>query len=155
MITGRCWTRLARAIPGFTAVVESNVTAIGVRHLDEDEAAAFHASAVRRVGIQSLRTDAPHPLSQRLVSEPAYLHLDLDVLDPEEGRMNEFAAPDGLRLDELKWCLAQVANSDSIQAASVTALDPATDVTGQAAGSAIGAVLGLVAAVAASSRFQR
>jgi hypothetical protein len=52
--------------------------------------------------------------------------------------MNEFAAPDGLSVDELKWCLAQIAGSQSIRAASVTAYDPAADAAGRAAGSATG-----------------
>jgi hypothetical protein len=79
---------------------------------------------------------------------------DLDVLDPVEGRMNEFAAPDGLSLEDLQWCLAQVARGQPIRAASVTSFDPASDVTGRAATSAVGAILALVAAVAASSRSQ-
>jgi arginase family enzyme len=66
--------------------------------------------------------------------------------------MNEFAAPDGLSVDELKWCLAQIAGSQSIRAASVTAYDPAADAAGRAAGSATGSVFALVAAIAASSR---
>ncbi len=155
-VTGRCWSGLARAIPGFRSVVEDNVTAIGVRDLDEDEAPAFHASDVRRVDVHSLRTDLPKTLSNqgRIADSPAYVHLDLDVLDPVEGRMNEFAAPDGLSLDNLKWCLAQVASSQSIRAASVTAFDPGSDVTGRAATTAVGAILALVAAAAASLRSQ-
>jgi arginase len=153
-VTGRCWARLAHAIPGFSAVLESNVTAIGVRDLDEDEATALRASDVRRVDVHSLRTDLPKTLSNRGrdADSSAYVHLDLDVLDPIEGPMNEFAAQGGLSVDDLKWCLAQIAGSQAVRAASVTAYDPAADATGRAAGSAIGSVLALVAAIAASSR---
>ena len=156
-VTGRCWSGLARAIPGFRSVVEGNVTAIGVRDLDDDEAAAFQASDMTRVDVHSLRTDLPKMLSSqgRISDSPAYVHLDLDVLDPVEGRMNEFAAPDGLSLDDLKWCLAQVASRQPIRAASVTAFDPASDVTGRAATAAVGAILALVAAAAASSVHKR
>jgi len=155
-VTGRCWSGLARAIPGFRSVVESDVTAIGARDLDEDEAAALQASDVRRVNVPSLRTDLPKTAAnQRCIDDwPAYVHLDLDVLDPVEGRMNEFAAPDGLRLEDRQWCLAQVARHQPIRAASVTSFDPASDVTGRAATSAVGVILALVAAVAASSRSQ-
>jgi arginase len=151
-VTGRCWSGLARAIPGFTSIAERNVTAIGVRDLDEEEAAAFHASDVRRVDVHSLRADLPKTLSgqERIAHSPAYVHLDLDVLDPSEGRMNEFAAPNGLSLDDLNWCLAQIASSQPIRAASVTAFDPASDVTGRATPAAVGAILALVAAAAAS-----
>ena len=65
--------------------------------------------------------------------------------------MNDFAAPDGLSMDDLTWCLAGIAHRHCIHAASVTAYDPAADTTGRAARSAIGAVVALVAAVAASS----
>ena len=65
--------------------------------------------------------------------------------------MNEFAAPDGLSLDDLKWCLAQIASRQPIRAASVTAFDPACDVTGRAVPAAVGAILALVAAAAASA----
>ena len=153
-VTGRCWARLASAIPGFRPVPESTVTAIGVRDLDGEEATAFRASGIGRIEVQSLRTDLPKILSRQkhIANSPAYVHLDLDALDPIEGRMNEFAAPDGLTLDELKWCLAQIARSHPVRAASVTAYDPTIDVSGRAAASAIGAVLALVAAAAACSR---
>jgi arginase len=155
-VTGRCWSGLMRAIPGFRSVVEGHVTAIGVRDLDEDEAAAFEASDVRRVDVHVLRTDLPKTLSNQegIADSPAYVHLDLDVLDPVEGRMNEFATPEGLSLDDLNWCLAQIANSQPIRAASVTAFDPASDVTGRAATAAVDAILALVAAATASSRSQ-
>ena len=155
-VTGRCWSGLARAIPGFSSVLEDNVTTIGVRDLDEEEAAVFEASDVRRVNVHSLRVGLAKTLSnqERIADLPAYVHLDLDVLDPVEGRMNEFAAPDGLSLDDLKWCLAQVASRLPIRAASVTAFDPTSDPTGRAATAAVGAILALVAAAAASSRPQ-
>jgi len=152
-VTGRCWSGLARAIPGFRSVIEGNITSIGVRDLDEDEAAAFQASDLRRVDVSSLRTDCRRLYRIREYrSAPAYVHLDLDVLDPVEGRMNEFAAPDGLSLDDLKWCLAQVAISQPIRAASVTAFDPASDVTGRAATPQSAVIVALVAAAAASAR---
>jgi arginase len=155
-VTGRCWSGLARAIPGFRSVGEGSVTAIGVRDLDEEEAAALQASDVRRVNVPSLRADLPKILSNhgRISDSPAYVHVDLDVLDPVEGRMNEFAVPDGLRLDDLEWCLAQIASRQPIRAASVTAFDPARDATGRATATAVRAVLTLVAAAAASLRSQ-
>jgi Arginase family len=100
------------------------------------------------------RRESPKTLSNQgcIAGSPAYVHLDLDVLDPVEGRMNEFAAPDGLSPDDLKRCLAQIASSQPIRAASVTAFDPASDTTGRAAMVAMAAILALVAAAAASAR---
>jgi arginase family enzyme len=99
------------------------------------------------VNHHSLRTEFSKTLSHQggIADLPAYVHLDLDVLDPVEGRMNEFAAPDGLSLDDLKWCFAQIARRQPIRAASVTSFDPARDVTGRAATAAAGAIVALVA----------
>jgi arginase len=142
-VTGRCWAGLTHAIPGFRPVPESIVTAIGVREFDEEEAIAFQACGVPLLDGRSLRTELLQHLSERppISKPPAYVHLDLDVLDPVEGRMNHSAAPDGLSVDDLNWSLARVADSHCILAASVTAYDPAADTTGQAQRSAIGAVL--------------
>ena len=155
-VTGRCWSGLARAIPGFESVAEGHVTAIGVRDLDEEEAASFQRSDVKCVDHHSLRTDFSKTLANQggIADVPAYVHVDLDVLDPVEGRMNGFAVPDGLSLDDLKWCFAQIASRQAIRAASVTAFDPASDVTGRAATAAVGAILALVATSAASARSQ-
>jgi hypothetical protein len=62
-VTGLCWSGLARVIPGFRSVPDGNVTTIGVRDLDEEEAAAINASGVRRVEVDSLRADLHGALS--------------------------------------------------------------------------------------------
>jgi hypothetical protein len=56
--TRECDTRLQ-------SVPERNVTAIGVRDLDEEEATAFRASDIRRVEVQSLRADLPKTLAKQ------------------------------------------------------------------------------------------
>ena len=74
-VTGRCWTGLTRAIPGFTPVPESNVTAIGVRDLDEGEAMASQTCGLTHVAGRSVRADLSQHLSQRLPGSktPAYV----------------------------------------------------------------------------------
>ena len=82
-VTGRCWSGLARVIPGFRSVAEGIVTTIGVRDLDE-ESGALNASDVRRVEVDSLRADLPR-LYRISVVTCQLCSLDLDVLDPVEG----------------------------------------------------------------------
>ena len=90
-VTGRCWQNLSRDIPGFAAISQQNVTAIGVRDLDEEEALAFHGSAIRQVSVPTLGQELSTVLAERgLAGETAYLHVDLDVLDPRRG-MNQFS----------------------------------------------------------------
>jgi arginase len=152
-ITGRCWTRLVREIPGFTAVREDDVVAIGVRDLDAEEAVALQASSVRRVGARTLRHELSTAMAERhLTRKPAYLHVDLDVLDPSEGRVNQFSTPGGLQLSELRWAMETIANGCQIRAASLTAFDPASDDTGRASLTAVTAAVMLVDAVSRHRR---
>jgi arginase family enzyme len=90
-------------------------------------------------------------LRQHDAEIPGYVHVDLDVLDPAEGRMNEFAAGGGLSAQDLHWCLELIFSCRFIRAASLTAYDPAADVSGDAGRSALRAVDSIVAAAAAHS----
>jgi arginase len=60
-----------------------------------------------------------------------YLHLDLDVLDPAEGRVNEYAAPGGLDAGAVAQVVAAVGERFAVRAAAVTAYDPAADPEGR------------------------
>jgi arginase len=137
-LTGRCWTQLAARIPGFRAVPEGQVSLIGARDLDPLEAAALRRSAVRRVPVSTLRPDLQAVLDGIGPGAPSYLHLDLDVLDPREGPVNPYASPDGLSRAEVEWALETIGRATTIEAAALTAFDPATDVTGAACQAALG-----------------
>jgi arginase family enzyme len=73
-----------------------------------------------------------------------YLHVELDVLDPTEGRVNPFAVPGGLTRADVTWAVGAIAASLPLGAASLTFFDPASDPTGRASDAALG--LGLVRA---------
>jgi arginase len=63
----------------------------------------------------------------------AYLHVDLDVLDPSEGRANRFAADGGLTVAELTGAIELVFERLLVRAAAITAYDPALDSDGRMA----------------------
>ena len=151
--TGRCWTQLTPAIPGFVPVPEAAVTLIGARDLDDGEAAALRASAVRCVGGQELRARLATILDADRSARPtSYLHMDLDVLDPRHGRINCYATPNGLDLSDIEWALARITAAVDVRAASLTAFDPASDVTGRACESALAVAVGLVDAVSRQTK---
>ena len=151
-VTGRCWTQLTNAIPGFVPVPEAGVTLIGARDVDDGEAAALRASAVRCVGVQELRAQLPTILAADTSARPAsYLHLDLDVLDPRHGRINCYATPDGLDPGDIEWAVASIAQAVHVQASSLTAFDPAIDVTGRACASALAVAVSLIEAVSGAA----
>jgi arginase len=147
-VTGRCWRNLARGIPGFAAIPEQNVTVVGVRDLDEEEAIALRASAIRRVPVSMLRQELPTALTDPAIAgKTAYLHVDLDVLDPGEGRMNQFATRAGFALPELAWAVAMIAERTIVRAGALTAFDPASDATGKARRTAVAVAVALTDAL--------
>jgi arginase family enzyme len=67
--------------------------------------------------------------------EPAptglYLHLDLDVLDSEEARVNIYSVPDGLSAGELTAQVRSLLDTRPVRAVSLTAYDPECDSEGR------------------------
>jgi arginase len=66
-----------------------------------------------------------------------YVHIDLDVLDRDEVRANQFAAPSGPTVAEMTDVLRAVGARIPVAAVAVTAYDPTFDPEGRAAGAAI------------------
>ena len=142
-VTGRCWRALAGCVPGFAPVDPSRVWLLGARDLDALEAEALRASPIRRVPASQL--DAPLAEAAGALPGPRSLHLDLDVLDPRDGRVNRFQAPDGVRADALVRLCAALAARASPAAVTLSAYDPAHDGDGRAARVAIAVVEALLA----------
>jgi arginase len=134
VLLGRCWREMSAGVQGFTPVAEENVVLVGARDLDPAEAEYLDHSRVGRVTVEQVThgdalTEALDALSQRV--EQVYLHLDLDVHDPEEGAANAFAAPHGLSASAVRGVIAAVAAHLPIAALSITAYDPAHDPEGR------------------------
>ncbi len=132
VVTGRCWSQLASSVAGFRAVPECKVLLIGARDLDPLERQQLAASKVTLIPPQQVPGSASDELTalRRRVHD-LYVHIDLDVIDPGEARANAFAAPHGLRINELCSLLADVAGKFRIRAVSLTAYDPSEDPEGR------------------------
>ena len=117
----------------------------GARHLDPEEEAALSASNIERVSADLLRTDMHEIFARRRIDmRDVYLHIDLDVLDPSEGRANNFAAPNGLRSRELHDVVNEIGGAFLIRAAAITAFDPTHDSDGRMCETAIGLVAAVI-----------
>lgn len=130
--TGRCWTQMATAIPGFRPVPESRVCLMGARDVDPAEADLLRASVCTVLPPRELDarlSDALDTLRTR--AGTVYLHIDLDVLDPSEGRANAFAAPDGLRLAQVIGIIHALRQRFELGAVALTAYDPSSDPDGR------------------------
>jgi arginase len=89
---GRCWGRLAATVSGFYPVPEKQVVLVGAREFDPMERTLLGNSDVhlidsQRIRDQGLQVELESTLAKaRTLSERAYLHIDLDVLDLGEAR---------------------------------------------------------------------
>ncbi len=135
--TGACWRSAAGTVPHFNALPAERVVLVGARAFDPGERERFERAggtvvdpgAVGREGAgQALRAalDALRERTGRL-----YVHLDLDVLDPTEGRANPFAEPGGLSRGQARGVLAQASQRFVVAAAALSAYDPAEDADGR------------------------
>jgi arginase len=92
----RCWGKLAATVRGVCPVPEQHVALVGAHEFDVNERMLLDSSHVHLVDTQRMRRrglDAKlGPLLSRIrtIAERAYLHIDLDVVDPSEARVNQF-----------------------------------------------------------------
>jgi arginase len=87
----------------------------GGRDLDPGEVEGFAATGVQVVGVEALR------------GARAYVHVDIDVLDPVFVPGVDFPSPGGLTPDELVAAVGTVAARLPVAGLSVTAYDPERD----------------------------
>jgi len=143
---GRCWGKLAATVPGFRPVPESQTVLVGAREFDVSERALLDSSAVHLIDPQRIRNHGLRaelePLWAKIQTHTgrAYLHIDLDVLDPADARVNQFSAAGGLTLTELLGIVSLVRERFALAAAAVTAYDPEYDEGGKAVRAAVGVI---------------
>jgi arginase len=143
--TGRCWTALSAALPGFAPIPDANVCLVGTRDVDPPEAELLRASAATVLPPDELAARLSPTLDAlRARTESVYLHIDLDVLDPREGRANAFAVPGGLRVSQLLELIAEIRRSFEIGAVALTAYDPSGDPDARICGAARAIVDGVL-----------
>lgn len=152
-ITGRCWSQLALTIPVFAPVPDDRVCLIGTRDVDPLERELLEASLVDVVGPTHIRTKLGFALDKiRQRVEDMYVHLDLDVLDATVARANSYALSGGLTLEDAEYSLSEIRGRFRIAGITLSAYDPAGDVSGLAAQAAIRRI---VSAASPSGRMVR
>ena len=133
----RCWGRLASSIPDFSPLPEANVVLVGTRstetaeqeRLDDSEVAVVGADRIRKKGVVDALSTALDALRDRV--DRVYVHLDLDVLNPEKvGPANEFAASLGLVAAEVEEAIYMIRERFTVAAAGIASYDPAFDTGG-------------------------
>ena len=125
---GWCWTNLVRQIPGFVPADEREVLLAGGRDLDRGERVRLRRSYLRHYQPPAM-TDGVDAGFAAAMGGPAgtrraYVHLDLDVIDPSELWANRFKVPGGVSVSWLEAALREVAARYEIAGIGVTAYDP-------------------------------
>jgi arginase len=127
------WQRLAASIPGFSVVPGANIVHVGGRAFDEGErealtevgATVLEAEVIRSAGLDVL--DAVLADMATRVKR-VYIHVDLDVLDPDAGfQANHFPEPHGLTVEQLLDAIHAIKSHLTPASLTVSAYDPSYD----------------------------
>ncbi len=131
--TGRCWRQITASIPDFHPVVERDAILVGARDLDLEEKKLLDGSGIALVSCDFIRhTNIVEAFRAVLGAlEPrvkrVHLHLDLDVLDPEQTPANHMAPPDGLFVGETELAIRMIRGRFGISSVCIAAYDPDFD----------------------------
>jgi len=149
LVTGRCWPRLAGAVPGFRPVAEEGVALIGVRDIDPPEQELMTEMRVAALAPgEDVHLGA---VLSRLAKKfrGVYLHVDLDVLDPSVGTVNHLsaAAGPGLSLETVLGHIGAIGAALPIRAITLSAYAPEYDREGKVPAAAFAVLREALAAV--------
>lgn len=99
---------------GMASLPEESVILSDGRDLDPPEIAALASSRVRRVPVEKLDPSA-------LPAGPVIIHVDLDVIDPEQLRGLRFPAPGGPSLPALAEAIRAIATTRPVAGLDIAA----------------------------------
>ena len=135
---GHGWEQLAAGIPGFEPVAGDLISLLGVRDLDPPEIALLERSGIARLGQRDLGRDLAAMLGRPALQDTvAYVHCDLDVLDPEIGQANWLPVPGGYSADDVVSTITAIGAAVEVGAAAITSYAPEYDGDGAIARAAL------------------
>jgi arginase len=124
MLVGRGEQTLVNAV-NLHPIPETQVILVGGRDLDPEE-----KPALARSGVHYL-TDIGSLLKHPLLAHPVYIHLDTDIINPEEAPAMNYLAPGGPSVAELQALFRSLAQTGKIVAVSLSSWNPGLDGDGR------------------------
>ena len=131
-IAGHCWKQLATSVPGFKPVREDKIILIGARDFDQEEAKNLSHSMVELITTEMIKLQEVQSHFPEM--DKVYLHIDLDVLDPQFVKVNSYATEGGLSTQELVEIVKLIKKQYAISAVGITAYDLSLDPNRQVEG---------------------
>jgi arginase len=126
---GWCWTQVSASVGGFVPVEAGAVVLLGTRDIDPLERGLMDRAGIPVVPSSAVSDFCVAPSRDAPADgSVAYIHCDLDVLDPAEGQANSFAVPGGLDVVAVERAIRAVSAMMPIGAAAITAYAPEYDV---------------------------
>ena len=143
---GLCWRGLAATVPGHRPARPDTTFLLGARHLDPAEAMLIEVHGISTVPGSRIAEALPTLLDAAPLQDClGYVHLDLDVPDPETvGRANALPVPGGLSVELLTGTIESIRARLPLGAATLASYAPEFDEQGvvcRAAFAAIDAIL--------------
>jgi arginase len=125
---GWCWRSLAASVPGFQPVPPAATFLLGARDLDPLEATLLAESEVNCLPVARVPELSGLLAGARPDRGLGYLHVDLDVLDPDAvGHANDHPAPGGLSVTQLNAAIAAIRAHVPLGAATIASYAPEYD----------------------------
>ncbi len=126
---GLCWHRLASSVPGYAPVEPEATFLLGARDLDPPERELLAASAITAVPAAEIPGRVPELLARAPLNEcMGYVHVDLDVLDPDGvGQANFLPVPGGLSVEALTSAITAIRARVRLGAAALASYAPEFD----------------------------
>lgn len=133
MAAGRCWKPLLNTIHHFSSVPEDCIIHVGSRDLDPEERKMLTeakipllvANPIAENDILVGLNDALLKLKDRV--DGIYLHVDMDVMETDQGKPNHLAVPGGLHPRIVKKAIRIIKKHLKIAGCAVVSYDPAFD----------------------------
>jgi len=119
MLTGR-GEQTVVAATGLRPIADDRVVLVDARDLDLDEDAAVTNSAMTVMSVRDVASLDPAP-------GPIYVHVDVDVVDPNDMPAVNYRAPNGPSADAVAAAVEHLTSSGRVVAASVSSWNPALD----------------------------
>ena len=131
--TGQCYPDVWSQIAEIKPIDESFVLHIGERDLDPKERELMIRKNITMISTADLKAtnvkDALNPHLQTLENrvKDVYLHIDIDILDPQEVPGVDYRTPNGLFFTEIKEIIKEISEVLKIKAVGFSAYNPIHD----------------------------